>query len=76
MRHVIEDKYSKIIFEKDPQITIQAINRKSTPPLRYLNFIEDIMMLTKNIENVGVVFYRKSTNESADKIIKSMIYFC
>lgn len=56
MKQVILDKYSKVIIENDLLIDIQAINKKSILSRKFCNDIEDIIMLTKEIDTIKFVY--------------------
>lgn len=69
-RHAIEENFLKTIIESDLLIPSYVINRKSIPQRQISNLIEGINMLTKDMKNVKFVYYRRSTNDLTDRIVK------
>lgn len=63
-----QKKYYWIIIENDSLVAIQAINEKFKPPMQIYNLVDDIIMLTRKIDDIKYISYRRSAEEMADKI--------
>lgn len=73
---VCNSKYSNVIIESDSVIVIQAINGKSIRLKVIYNLVEDIIVLSKKVENIRILFYTRSANLLANKIAKESICAC
>lgn len=70
LKMVIQEKYPNTIIESDQLIIIHAINGNSKPPSQLCYLVEDIIILTRIVDNIRFVYCNKFVNELLDKIAR------
>lgn len=73
MRAII-DRYPKIIIQNDSLIVVHAINREFNQSKDICNFVQDIIILVKNVDNIQFVFCKITVNELAGRIVRETLH--
>lgn len=67
---IFQKRISNVIIGSDPQNAIKAIKGEINPSSQILNFIEDINVLAKIVENINFLYSSRSVNKLTDEIAK------
>lgn len=70
LQMVIQKELSSVIIESD------SSNGETRPPNHICNLVEDIVTLTRAVDNIKFLYCYRSANELADKIARKTLMYC